>query len=157
MDTQTQTQTVNAHGSSLVNDTSAGETITNIMLDKKVLIIEDDAFLRTLALGRIKQDIMYVEVAETGTQGLAKIKSFAPDLVILDIMLPEMNGFEILETLKSENILNPKQFIMFSNLGSPEDISRAMELGVTHYLIKSNFTLDEVTQQVIGMLNGNII
>jgi DNA-binding response OmpR family regulator len=115
---------------------------------KKVLIIEDDDFLRSLATGKLEKSGYAVSMAPNGKMGLAEIKATSPDLVILDLMLPEMSGFDVLESLRGDATTKNTRVVVFSNLGDPNDISRCTKLGVLDYLIKANFTLDELVEKV---------
>lgn len=115
---------------------------------KKVLIIEDDDFLRSLATGKLEKSGYTISMAPNGKIGLSLIKSDVPDLVILDLMLPEMSGFELLEAIRADATMAGTRIIVFSNLGDPNDIARCTKLGVLDYLIKANFTLDELVEKV---------
>lgn len=80
-------------------------------------------------------------------------KGILPDIIILDIMLPGMDGFEILKEIKANATFARIPVIIFSNLGEQKYIDRAQELGVQEYVIKANFTLDELVEKVRGYLN----
>lgn len=118
----------------------------------RILIIEDDDFLRSLAVGKLEKEGFVVETASDGQTGLQKVFTTLPELLILDLMLPEMSGFEILEQIRSNDTTKNLKIIVFSNLGEETDIKRCLDLGVSEYLIKSNFTLDELAEKVKIML-----
>ncbi len=89
-----------------------------------------------------------VKVAGDGITGLEIIHAKKPDLVILDMLLPRMNGFETLEKLHEEKILPSLPVIIISNSGQPVEINRAMALGVCDYLVKVNFDPKEIIEKV---------
>ncbi len=120
----------------------------NNMDTKKVLSIEDDAFLSSLVSGKLIETGFSVITAGTGADGLAKAKLEQPDLILLDIMLPDMGGFEILERLKSDPETTKIPVIILSNLGGRDEIERGVKLGATSYLIKSNILPHEVAEMV---------
>lgn len=121
-------------------------------MNTMVLIIEDDDFLRSLAVSKLEKEGFSVAMAANGSDGLELIRSQKPAVVILDLMLPVMSGFEVLETLHTENLLQETQVIVFSNLGEDGDIKRCLELGAKDYLVKANFTLDELVEKIKNLL-----
>lgn len=114
----------------------------------KILIIEDDDFLRSLATTKMKKAGFNVEIAADGQAGLDKITSFEPELILLDLMLPIVDGFQILAAMKEKGQLGKSKIIVFSNLGSEDDILKTKEYGITDYIVKSSFTLDELVLKV---------
>ena len=118
------------------------------MEPKKVLSIEDDAFLSSLVSGKLIESGFSVITAGTGKDGLAKAKQEHPNLILLDIMLPDMGGFEILEHLKSDPDTKDIPVIILSNLGGRDEIEKGVALGATSYLIKSNILPHEVAEMV---------
>jgi DNA-binding response OmpR family regulator len=113
-----------------------------------VTIIEDDDFLRSLAVTKLQKEGMHVTTASNGEEGLTVIESEKPEIIILDLMLPTMSGFEVLEQMQKKGLLKTMKVVVFSNLGDDEDITKCMDLGATDYLVKANFTLDELVQKV---------
>lgn len=118
------------------------------MEPKKVLSIEDDAFLSSLVSGKLIESGFSVITAGTGKDGLAKAKLEHPHLILLDIMLPDMGGFEILEHLKADPDTKDIPVIILSNLGGRDEIEKGVALGATSYLIKSNILPHEVAEMV---------
>lgn len=116
--------------------------------DQPILIIEDDDFLRSLAVTKLEKEGFTVDVAIDGLEGVAKIKEMKPALILLDLMLPHLDGFGVLQQLQDENTLNQQKIIIFSNLGSEEDIRRARAFAIEDYLVKSSFTLDELVEKI---------
>jgi DNA-binding response OmpR family regulator len=118
----------------------------------KILIIEDDDFLRSLAVTKLEKEGFVVTMAADGQAGLASIAADAPDLVILDLMLPVMSGFDVLKNMKANDTTKNIKVIVFSNLGEESDIKTCLDLGANDYLVKANFTLDELVEKIKGML-----
>lgn len=117
-----------------------------------VLIVEDDDFLRTLAVNKLNSSGFLVDTAVDGQSGLEKALSTPYDVIILDLLLPIMDGFQVLSSLRSRQALNKHRIIVFSNLGTEDDIKRVIDLGVHHYMLKSSFTLDELVIKINEVL-----
>jgi DNA-binding response OmpR family regulator len=113
---------------------------------KKVLIIEDDSFLQGLAANKLTKSDFDVMTAKNGEEAMTKLAESPFDCVLLDLMLPDMSGFDILKNIKETHKKSP--VIVFSNLSDDKDIKQAMDLGAEEYLIKSNFTLEELVEKV---------
>ncbi|MFH0739900.1 MAG: response regulator [bacterium] len=117
-------------------------------MQNKILIIEDDKFLLKLYSDKLKREGFLVFESLTGEEGLNKIMAEKPDLVILDLLLPEKNGFEILSEIK----LNPKTksipVIILTNLGQKSDINQGLELGAAAYLVKTDFPMNRLSELV---------
>lgn len=120
------------------------ETLTN----KKIMIIEDDDFLRSLAVTKLQSSGFDTESSSNGQDGLSKLQASVPDLLILDLMLPVMNGFDVLRSIRNDQNLKNLPVIVFSNMGEEKDIKMCLDLGITDYMIKSNFTLDELVEKI---------
>lgn len=118
------------------------------MASKNILIIEDDEFLRSLAAKRLEKDGYEVKAAADGDSGLKMATESAPDIILLDLLLPGMGGYEVLEKLRGESGTKTVPIIVFSNLGQKEDVEKAKELGANDFLIKANFTLDDVVEKI---------
>lgn len=114
----------------------------------RILIVEDDDFLRSLAVTKLTAEGFAMEVAASGDEGLNKALATPPDLMILDLMLPQLSGFEILEKVRANEATKKLKVIVFSNLGEEADIKKCLDLGVSEYLVKANFTLDELTEKI---------
>lgn len=125
------------------------------MEPKKVLSIEDDAFLSSLVAGKLIEAGFSVITAGTGKDGIAKAKAEQPNLILLDIMLPDMGGFEILEKLKGDAATKEIPVIILSNLGGRDEIEKGVALGATSYLIKSNILPHEVAEMVQSQIASN--
>lgn len=117
---------------------------------KKILIVEDDQYIRELYVEILEDEGFYVEHAEDGEIGYQKIFHGGYDLVLLDIMLPKMDGLSILEKIKNETPpISPNHaIIVLSNLGQETTIAKAMTLGAQGYMIKSDYTPAQVINKV---------
>jgi len=120
---------------------------------KKILLVEDDPFLIDIYSTKLKESGFSVEVASDGESALRKVKEKEPDLVILDIVLPQLDGWEILRQIKSDPKLNNIKIIILSNLGQKEEVERGVELGAVKYLIKAHYTPSEVVAEIKQLLS----
>ncbi|MFZ3100010.1 MAG: response regulator [Minisyncoccales bacterium] len=115
---------------------------------KKILIVEDDKFLRELIVRKISNEGYDVLEAVDGEQGLLQIKEGHPDLVLLDLILPGIDGFEVLAQKREDPFTASIPVIILSNLGQKEDVDKGLSLGATDYLIKAHFTPGEIIEKV---------
>ena len=123
---------------------------------KKIMVIEDDRFLHRLLLDKLAQWKATVVSSYDGMDAIPKVASERPDIVLLDIILPGADGFDILQKLKADESLKNIPVIILSNLGQEEDIERGSKLGAVDFLIKANFTLDEIATKVSKVLTQNL-
>ena len=122
------------------------------MAKKKILLIEDEEFIiRPLEIILKKEDFDLV-IAKDGEDGLLKIKNEKPDLVLLDIILPKMNGFEVLEKFKKERDLKDIPVIILSNLAREGEVERGLSLGAKDYFVKTNFSLFNLIRKIKNYL-----
>ena len=119
----------------------------------KILIIDDDPFIMDMYVIKLKEEHFLIETAHDGKEGLKKIKEFNPDVVLLDVVMPIMDGFGMLEALRAGDGHTAK-IILLTNLGQQQDVERGMHLGADDYLIKAHFTPSEVVAKIKGLL-GN--
>jgi len=118
------------------------------MEKKKILIVEDEATLQKALAEFLAEDGFEVLCASDGEQAVLLAKSKKTDLVLLDIILPKKDGYEVLTELKSEAGTKSIPVILLTNLESPEDIDRAFEKGASTYLVKSNYKLEDIAKKV---------
>jgi len=120
---------------------------------KKILIVEDDEFLRSLAAKRLSKEGLLVKDAVDGDAALSAIRAEKFDLILLDLLLPGTDGFAVLE--QSRAIENGREvpIVVFSNLGEKSDIERAKKLGANDFLVKANFTLDDIVAKIQSILS----
>ena len=122
--------------------------MTGEQQQQKILLIEDDKFMSELIAMRFKKDGITLDWAENAEVGLAKIKTEKPALILLDIVLPKMGGFEFLKKIKADKETASIPVIILSNLGQKVEIEQGMKLGAKDYLIKANFDLSDIIQKV---------
>ena len=115
---------------------------------KTVLIVEDDEFLRSLTAKRLEKENYAIEVAVDGENAISVLDTLKPDIILLDLLLPGKDGFEVLKKIRSAETVKTVPVVIFSNLGQKEDIEKAKALGVDDFLIKANFTLDDVVAKI---------
>lgn len=118
----------------------------------KILLVEDDPFLLDMYSTKFKEVGFEISVAQDGDLALMKAQEELPDLVLLDIVLPKKDGFEILKALKSNRQTAAIPVIMLTNLGLEEDMKRGLELGAQSYIVKAHFTPAEVVAKVREIL-----
>jgi len=114
----------------------------------KILIVEDDNFLRLALEKRLKKEGFEIVTATNGEEGLQKIITELPDLVLLDIILPKKTGFSFLEDLKKDPNLKSIPIMIISQLGQPEDIDKGVSLGAIEYFVKARISLDDLVARV---------
>ena len=121
----------------------------------KVLIIDDDESIRTLYLERLKAEGFVVEIATNGENGLAKVTNFKPDIILLDVMMPKINGFAVLEILKTTPEYKKIPVIVLSALVREEDRKRGLEGGAADFLSKSESLPTEVVAKIKAVIAKN--
>jgi DNA-binding response OmpR family regulator len=121
-------------------------------MKKRILIVEDEKDLRFFLTTTLTQEGFEVEEAIDVKEALEKIKEKKPDLILLDIILPGKSGFDFLIEMKKDPNFEFIPVIILSNLGQKEEIKKGLELGAKDYLIKANFTLDEIVRKIKKML-----
>jgi len=115
---------------------------------KKILIIEDESSLQDSLSESLTQDGYKTISALNGEVGLKMAIEENPDLILLDLVLPKMNGFDVLKNLKSNQKTKSIPVIVLTNLEDINDIEKVLELGATTYLVKANYSLEEITEKI---------
>lgn len=124
-------------------------------LPKKVFIVDDDSFLLEMYVSKFKEKGFQVTEASGSIDALNKLKEGAtPDVILLDIVIPAMDGFELLSLIKSENLAPQAKIIVLSNLGQATDVQRGRDLGANGYIIKASSTPSEVVVKVLAVMQG---
>ncbi|OWK27453.1 MAG: hypothetical protein US76_04490 [Parcubacteria group bacterium GW2011_GWA2_38_13b] len=118
----------------------------------KILIVEDDQFLRDLFVMKLKKEKAIVLESDNGEDALQKVKSEMPDLVLLDIVLPKMDGFCVLKKIKDNEKTNKIIVILLTNLGQDFDVERGLELGAAAYIVKAHFTPSGIIEKIQEIL-----
>ena len=113
-----------------------------------VLVIEDDKFLRELLVRKLSSEGFDVQNAIDATSAFAILAQRKPTIILCDLILPEVSGFEILQRIKADPKISDVPVIILSNLGQKEDTDRAMALGAKDFMVKANFTLDEIVEKI---------
>ncbi|MDP3995741.1 MAG: response regulator [bacterium] len=117
-----------------------------------ILVVEDDKFLRELISKKLINEGYNISQAVDGEEGLKKIKEEKPDLVLLDLILPGIDGFEVLARAKEEPEVIKIPVIILSNLGQKEDVEKGINLGAVDYLVKAHFTPGEIIEKIKKIL-----
>jgi len=119
---------------------------------KKILVVEDDKFLRELISQKLASEGYDVIEAVDGDKGIEKIKNEKPDMVLLDLIIPGIDGFEVLAKMKADPETANTAVIILSNLGQKDDIEKGLEMGANDYLIKAHFTPGEIIEKIQQVL-----
>ena len=121
--------------------------------NKKILLVDDDEFLLDMYSLKFREAGFEVEIARGGEAALGILRQGAtPDIVLLDIVMPSIDGFEFLRIADKENLKKEAKIIVLSNLGQKEDIYKGMALGAKDYIVKANSTPSEVVKKVQSIL-----
>lgn len=116
--------------------------------------MEDDAFIKDIYKMKFVQEGFEVELAENGIEALKKMEEFSFDLILLDVIMPYMDGMETLKHIRENENWKNIPIIMLTNISEKEKIEEGMDQGVSDYLIKSHFTPSEVVTKVRALLNA---
>lgn len=122
------------------------------MENKRVLIVEDDEFLLQMYATKLDLEGFKVLEATTGLQGLKVAQKELPDLILLDLNLPELSGFEVLSQLKRDDSTKNIKVLILTNYSQKENIDKCLELGADDYLIKAHFVPSEVVKKIKDIL-----
>jgi len=114
----------------------------------KILLIEDEELIITLLQKKLEKEGYRISVARDGVEGIEKLKEDKPDLVLLDIVMPRMGGFEVMQEMRSDEDLRSIPIIIISNSGQPVELDRAKRMGARDWLIKTEFDPKEVLDKV---------
>jgi DNA-binding response OmpR family regulator len=120
----------------------------------RLLLVEDDRFLRKAAEVMLRKHGFEVLTAQDGEAGLAVAREQGPTLILLDLIMPRMQGFQVIEHLKADPATAGIPVIVMSNLGQESDVQRAMEAGAAAYVVKSNVALHDLADRVRSVLSG---
>ena len=122
------------------------------MEKKKILVIEDDSVLQKALQEYLTAEGFEIESALDGEEGVKRAKDNYHDLILLDIILPKKDGYEVLKDLKSDENTKKTPVVLLTNLGSLNDVEKALEMGATTYLIKADYKLEEVAKKIKEVL-----
>jgi len=118
----------------------------------KVLLVEDDNFLVEMYTTKFELEGFKVVTAEDGQKGIEAAGEEKPDIILLDILMPKMDGFSVLEQLKKNPATQDIPVILLTNLGQKEDVKKGFDLGAAGYLIKAHFMPSEVVEKIKKIL-----
>lgn len=119
---------------------------------KKILIIEDEEIMLGLLQRKLTKEGYEISVARDGDEGMQVMKEVNPDLILLDIIMPKMGGFEVMEEMNKDKELKKIPVIVISNSGQPVELDRAQKLGAKDWLIKTEFDPQEVIDKVVKQI-----
>lgn len=123
-------------------------------MTRRVLLAEDDRFLRKAGETALRRRGFTVVSATDGEEAIRLAREEAPDLVLLDLIMPKLQGFEVLAALKRDPATRSIPIIVLSNLGQEQDVERAMAAGALAYFVKANFSLQELVRTVEQVLEA---
>lgn len=119
----------------------------------KILLVEDDSFLLGMYATKFELEGFDVTTAEDGEKAIRAAAKELPDIILLDIILPKQNGFEVLRQLKADQSTNKIPVILLTNLSQKDDIEQGLKIGAEDYLIKAHFMPSEVVEKIKKVLN----
>ncbi|HSX09698.1 MAG TPA: response regulator [Candidatus Saccharimonadales bacterium] len=117
----------------------------------KILLVEDDTFFREFYSSKLKEQNIEVMTASDGEEGLAKVQNFLPDLMLLDIIMPKKDGFEVLKEMAQLQLLPKIPVLVFSTLGQEHDVEKARLMGAKGYVNKSFFDFDKLFSRILEL------
>lgn len=123
----------------------------------KILIVEDDRYISKMYQLKLSLDGFDVQLADNGRIGIEKAKEFKPDIVLTDILMPEMDGFDVIKALKADTELVTIPILIMSNLGQEDHIKKGLELGALGYIVKSQYTPSKVVDKIKEILAGKYV
>jgi len=118
-----------------------------------VLLVEDDTFLANIYKTKFEMEGFKITVSDNGEKGFNDAKKKKPDIILLDILLPKMDGFAVLEALKKEESVKDIPVVLLTNLGQKDDVEKGLEMGAVDYMIKAHFKPSEIVAKVIEVLS----
>lgn len=121
---------------------------------RKVLVVEDETFLVKIYSVKLKKEGFDVSIATDGEEAVKLAAEVKPDLILLDLILPKLNGFEALERMRTNPVNKTTPVLVLSNLGQEEDIKRATALGASDYLVKANFSIQDIVAKIKEVLEN---
>ncbi len=122
--------------------------MSDALVGKKVLLVEDDVFVSDVYSTRLSREGYQVFLMSNGRDAVSWLETNIPDIVLLDIMMPYMDGIEVLKEFRQKDVCKDVPVIMLTNLSEKENIREALSLGANDYLIKSHFTPSEIVNKV---------
>ncbi len=121
----------------------------------KILLVEDDPLLIDIYTTKLQEAGFSLVVVNDGAKVLEAAQTAKPDVVLLDIVLPNVDGWEVLKSLKADGGLNNTKVIILSNLGQKEDVEKGLQMGAARYLVKASYTPSQVAGEIQKLLSGH--
>lgn len=121
---------------------------------KRVLIVEDDRFLRRACQARLEQQGYTILTAQDGEEAIRIARTNVPDLILLDLLMPKMNGLDVLRILRAEESTRAVPVLVLSNSSRQEDVETIRALGISGYFVKANLSLQDLSTQVKTLLEA---
>lgn len=121
--------------------------------DIKILIVDDDPFILDMYVIKFKEQGFQIDTATDGKAALEKIEEGKPDIILLDVVMPKMDGFDVIKKIQGSKTPHTFKILFLTNFGQKEDVERGMQLGADGYIIKAHFTPSEVVAKVKQLLN----
>lgn len=119
----------------------------------KILLVEDDPMVVRMYQRKLNIDGFHLTLAYNGEEGMSALGKEVPDIILLDIMMPKMNGIEMLKNVRADQRLKDIPVVMLTNLGDrPEDIQKCKDMGASDYWVKANIPLNEMTERIKKVL-----
>jgi DNA-binding response OmpR family regulator len=123
----------------------------------KILIIEDDRYISKMYQLKLSLDGFDVQIADNGRIGVDKVREFKPDIILTDILMPEMDGFEVIKIVKGDPETKDIPILIMSNLGQEDHIQKGLDLGAMGYIVKSQYTPSKVVEKIKEILAGKFV
>lgn len=127
------------------------------MPEKKILLVEDEPLLANLLKQRLEKEGLPVVAAHDGEEALKILETVQPDLILLDIILPKVSGFEVMEAIQKNPNYKKAPIIVISNLGQDTDMAKGQSLGAVGYYIKAQVSIEELVGKIKNFLSGQKI
>jgi len=121
----------------------------------KILIIEDDSYISDMYRIKLENSGFEVIIAGDGIEGFKVLEKQRPDIILLDVVMPKVDGFNVLKMIKNDSNYKDIPVILLTNLGQKENVKRGFELGAISYIIKAHFTPSEVVEKIKNVLEKN--
>lgn len=123
-------------------------TLYDVVMSKTVLLVEDNDFIRNMYQLKLSKSGITVEEASDGVQALDKLKQSKPDVVLLDLMMPNMNGLDVLKQLKADGVLPDLPVVVLTNVMDQQSVEDAKKLGARDYIVKTDLTPTQVVEKI---------
>ncbi len=121
--------------------------------ETKILVVDDDPFILDMYVIKFREQGFQIDTATDGKMALEKIETTNPDMVLLDVVMPKMDGFDVIKKIQERKTPRLFKILFLTNFGQKEDVDRGMQLGADGYIIKAHFTPSEVVSKVKELLH----